>query len=246
MPDHHHVEVRAYAQLQDLLGRTRVEVPIGEPRSVKDLVESVGLAHPEIGLLLVDGRPVRFDHRLHGGERVAAYPPLLSLEPRGSLWPRPPEPRRFVLDVHLGTLARRLRLLGFDSWYGTDTDDRRLAQVATGEGRILLTRDRGLLMRREIVHGYGPRSDDPDEQIHEVAVRYSLATRARPLTRCPRCNGDLAPVPLAAVRDQVPPRTRRAFDRYARCVDCYQVYWPGSHLDALTERLGGLLGDPRR
>jgi uncharacterized protein len=238
-----HVEVRAYAELVDLLGATDVEVPIGEPRSVKDLIESVGVPHPEIDLLLVDDEPVGFDHLVRGGERVAVYPPLQSLRPVSvSLWPTPPEPRRFVLDVHLGTLARRLRLLGFDTWYATDADDALLAEVAVGEQRILLTRDRGLLMRRVIVHGYCPRSDDPEEQAREVSDRYDLAERARPLSRCVRCNGELVAVERDEVLHLLPARTRREFDRFARCTGCGQVYWPGSHVEAVEDFLASVTG----
>ena len=239
-----HVEVRAYAELIDLLGTTSVEVPIGEPRSVKDLVESVGLPHPEIDLLLVDDEPVGFDHLVRGGERVAVYPPLRSLrpDPSASLWPTPPEPRRFVLDVHLGTLARRLRLLGFDAWYATDADDALLAEVAVTEERILLTRDRGLLMRRVIVHGYCPRSDDPEQQAREVSDRYGLAERARPLSRCVRCNGELVPAERDEVLHLLPARTRREFDRFARCTACGQVYWPGSHVDAVEDFVADITG----
>jgi uncharacterized protein len=228
------IRVRAYAELADLAGDAELEVPFGRPRSVKDLVESVGIPHPEIALLLVDGREVGFEHLLRGGERVAAYPPFHDLAPTTSLWPEPPEPRRFVLDVHLGTLARRLRMLGFDTWYRTHADDAELAEVAVTEGRILLTRDLQLLMRRVIVHGYCPRSDDPDQQTLEVTRRYGLAERRVPLTRCIRCNGDLADVDKAEVSEVLPPRTRAAFDRFARCDDCGQVYWPGSHLEAMN------------
>ena len=230
------IQLRAYAELVDLVGASEFEVPFGQPRSVKDLVESVGIPHPEIGLLLVDGTAVDFDHLLIGGERVAAYPPFCELIPADEayLWPPPPEPRRFVLDVHLGTLARRLRLLGFDSWYRTDTDDAELARIAVDEQRILLTRDRELLMRRVIRHGYCPRSDDPDEQALEVVRRYGLAERRAPLSRCVRCNGELADVHKAEVAAQLPPRTRRAFDTFARCRDCGQLYWPGSHVEAVN------------
>lgn len=246
MVDRHHVEVRAYAELVDLLGTPTVEVPIGEPRSVKDLVESVGLPHPEIALLLIDGDAVGFDHRLTGGERVAVYPPLRSLSPDHgtSLWPEPPEPPRFVVDVHLGTLARRLRLLGFDTWYETHADDEQLADVAVDDERILLTRDRGLLMRRVIVHGYCPRSDDPEAQVDEVVERYRLAARARPLTRCVNCNGPLESVDRDEVLHRLPPRTRREFDRFARCTRCGQVYWPGSHVDAVAGFLDRVTDEP--
>ncbi len=227
------IVLRAYAELVDFLDAPEVELPIGGPRSVKDLVEAAGIPHPEVGLLLVDGRRVGFDHLLTGGERVAAYPPFHGLDPVGGLWPSPPEPRRFVLDVHLGTLTRRLRLLGFDAWYRTDADDALLADVAVGQERILLTRDRGLLMRRTITHGYCPRSQDPDEQAVEVARRYSLAPRRAPLTRCVRCNGLLHRAHAAQVWDELEPGTRAAFDRFSRCGGCGQVYWPGSHLDAV-------------
>jgi uncharacterized protein len=230
-----HIQVRAYAELVDLTGSRELEVPFGAPRSTKDLVESIGIPHCEIGHLLVDGRGVGFDHLLVGGERVAVYPPFhaVGLGATPTLWPEPPEPRRFVLDVHLGTLARRLRLLGFDSWYRTDTDDEELAEVASAHHRVLLTRDRQLLMRRTVVHGYCPRADDPDDQLLEVAHRYGLATRQVPLTRCPRCNGLLTAVAKADVLDELPPRTREAFDTFARCRACRQVYWSGSHTDAI-------------
>lgn len=227
------IRLRAYAELVDFLEAAEIELPFGGARSVKDLVEAAGIPHPEIALLLVDGRPADFDHLLTGGERVAAYPPFHDLEVEASLWPPPPEPRRFVLDVHLGTLARRLRLLGFDAWYRTDADDALLADVAVDEERILLTRDRGLLMRRVITHGYCPRSDDPEEQALEVVHRYALAPRRAPLTRCVPCNGELVGVRATQVWDRIEPRTRATFDRFAQCVDCGQVYWPGSHLDAV-------------
>lgn len=227
--------VRLYADLVDLTGAEEVEVPVGEPRSVKDLIESVGVPHPEIALILVGGQPVGFDHLVEGGERVAVYPPFRSLDLAGvpTVAPPPAEPR-FVLDVHLGTLARRLRLLGFDVWYRSDADDEELARVSVEEERILLTRDRGLLMRRAITHGYTPRSNDPELQVIEVVRRFGLAARIEPFSRCIRCNGRLAPVTKDEVRDVLPPRTRKEHDRFVRCEECRQVYWPGSHKDALT------------
>jgi uncharacterized protein len=232
--------VRFYAQLVDLADAAELDVPVGEPRSVKDLIEAQGVPHPEIGLVVVDGQPVSLQHRISGGERVAVYPPLRSLAPPARPDAvAPPVPPRFVADVHLGTLARRLRLLGFDTWYTTDATDRQLARCAAEEHRILLTRDRGLLMRRVIDLGYCPRSPDPDRQLDEVVERYDLGDHLAPGTRCVTCNGRLAPALLDEVADHVPPRTRRAFDTYARCQSCGQVYWPGAHgaaLERIVER----------
>jgi uncharacterized protein len=234
------ITVRAYAGLGDLLDSRELTVPFGTPRSVKDLVESIGIPHVELDLVVVDGTSVGFDHLLTGGERVAVYPPFHDLAPIGDgrrLWPAPPEPRRFVLDVHLGTLARRLRLLGFDCWYRTDADDALLATIAEADDRILLSRDRQLLMRRTIVHGYLPRSGDPDRQLTEVVRRYDLDLRARPLTRCVPCNGRLEPVTKDEVNHLLPPGTRRNFDTFARCRDCGQVFWSGAHADAISSIL---------
>lgn len=207
-----------------------VQVRVGAPRSVKDVVESAGVPHPEIALLLVDGASVGFGHLLRGGERVAVYPSFhrIDIAPASLVQPPAPAPR-FVCDVHLGRLARRLRLLGFDTWYRSEADDAELADVAVTDQRILLTRDRGLLMRRVIVHGYCPRSDHADVQAGEVLRRFDLAGQVAPLGRCARCNGVLRPVDKQAVIDVLPPRTRVEHERFARCADCGRVYWPGSH-----------------
>jgi len=242
-----HVEVRCYAGLVGLAGEAEQQVPIGAPRSVKDVVESLGVPHVEVGLLVVDGVAVDFDHRIRGGERLAAYPPFTTVRPRATapgsgteLFPDPPDPRRFVLDVHLGTLARRLRWLGFDTWWRSDADDDELAAVSADQERILLSRDRGLLMRRQVVHGYCPRSQDPQLQLLEVVDRYRLAARAAPGTRCIRCNGEVEPVVKEAVADRLPPRVRTGQDRFTRCTSCGHIYWPGTHrgpLDEVTARV---------
>jgi uncharacterized protein with PIN domain len=236
--------LRFYGDLVDLArGVDRqgvVDVPVGSPRSVKDVVESVGVPHTDVGLLVVGGATVGFDHLLEGGERVAVYPPFAVLDAPDVLRPTP-APRRFVLDVHLGTLTRNLRLLGFDSWYRTDADDPELAQVTVEEDRVLLTRDRGLLMRASVVHGHCVRSQDPFTQTVEVCRRFGLADELRPFTRCLTCNAELDEVAPEAVADEVPPLAR-GHDRYVRCTGCRQVYWPGTH----HTRLVGLVASLRR
>jgi uncharacterized protein len=232
------VTLRVYGDLRIFIDGDRhgnVEIPIGAPRSVKDVVESAGVPHPEIDLLLVDGTSVGFDHLIRGGERVTVYPAFHAIDITVTSRVRPPAPEpRFVCDVHLGRLTRRLRLLGFDTWYRSDTDDDELADVAVGEERILLTRDRGLLMRRVIVHGYCPRSGDADVQTAEVLRRFDFAGHVAPLSRCARCNGLLRPVAKEVVLDRLPPRTRIEHQQFAQCTRCDHVYWPGSH----TPRIG--------
>lgn len=227
------VVLRVYGDLLHFVDGDRsghVTVPIGAPRSVKDVVESAGVPHPEIALLLVDGASVDFAHQIRGGERIAVYPPFHAIDATVASRVAPPPPAAlFVCDVHLGRLARRLRLLGFDTWYRTDADDDHLTAVAVHDRRVLLTRDRELLMRKVILHGYCPRSDDADVQTAEVLDRYGLLDATEPLTRCARCNGLLHPVAKDAVWEELPPRTRIEHERFVRCAGCEQVYWPGSH-----------------
>jgi len=221
-----------------------VEVPIAASRSVKDLVESAGVPHVEVGRLVVEGATVHFDEVVRGPCRVAVYPVSGDLDDP-DLRPAVTDPVRFVADVHLGALARRLRTLGFDTWWQRDADDDELAARSEADGRALLSRDRGLLMRRVVVHGYCPRSDVPDEQVVEVIGRFDLRRRARPFTRCVTCNGILDPVAKQDVWDALPPRTRVDHDDFARCRDCGQVFWPGSHHAAMTAWMGDLFGsDP--
>lgn len=237
-------ELRVYGELRDFVDGDRaglVDVPIGAPRSVKDVVESAGVPHPEIALLLVDGVSVDFAHPIRGGERITAYPPFHSIAVTvvSRVAPPPPTPH-FVCDVHLGRLTRRLRLLGFDTWYDRDADDDLLAAVAAGEQRILLTRDRGLLMRRTITYGYCPRSDRVDAQTAEVLHRFDLLGAITPFSRCARCNGLLRSVDKHAVWDVLPPRTRVEHQRFAQCRYCGQVYWPGSHTTRIAEHIAAL------
>lgn len=230
------ITLRCYGDLAGLAGADRdglAEVPVGDPRSIKDAVESVGIPHTEVDLVVVDGESVGWDEHVSGGERVAVYPPFETL-PAGVLSrvrpAPPPRPLRFVADVHLGTLARRLRLLGFDTWYDTEARDDDLAARSVADERILLTRDRGLLMRAVVRHGALLRSTDPREQLTEVIRRFGLERDAAPMTRCVACNGALTPVAREEVLDELEPGTRAAgYDEFARCGACGKLYWRGAH-----------------
>ncbi len=239
-----HVTIRLYGDLASLAPDAdndgAVEVPVGGRRSVKDAVEATGVPHTEVDLLVVDGDVVDFGAQVGAGDRVAAYPPLHSLDVESPVRPPPlPEPR-FILDVHLGRLAGQLRLLGLDVEYHNDRGDAELARRAAAGPRWLLTRDRGLLMRAAVTHGYLVRTTDPDEQLLEVARRFRLTPHLRPFQRCAHCNGMLEDVPKEAIAHRLEPGTRREHDTFRRCTGCGQLYWAGSHLpsiEALLERV---------
>lgn len=235
---------RFYGSLLDLLpdddpGRTYRFC--GRP-SVKDAIEAQGVPHPEIDLVLVDGTAVDFQHTLLDGARVSVYPYNRQFgTPDGALLPTRPNPPRFVCDVHLGPLARSLRMLGLDVRYRTDAEDAALARMADREGRILLTRDRELLKRSRVTHGAFVRAEDPNRQFAEIVHRFDLAPHAEPLSRCLSCNVPLASVAPERVADDVPPRVRETFDTFFRCPDCDQVFWNGSHADRMRRRIRSVL-----
>lgn len=237
------VAVRFYAELNDLLAPDRrgrqftVEVGIGT--TVKDLAESLGAPHTEIDVILVNGESVDFGHQLGDGDCVSVYPVFESFDvsPLVRLRPRPLREPRFVLDIHLGRLARLLRLLGFDSLWRNDLTDDELATISVREARILLTRDRGLLKRAEITHGYLVRETDRFRQVVEVVRRFDLCGAITPFGRCLQCNGVLEPVPKEEAGPRLPKRARLDDAEVRTCPGCRRIYWRGSHYESLAARV---------
>ncbi|CAM5705714.1 Mut7-C ubiquitin/RNAse domain-containing protein OS=Streptomyces violarus OX=67380 GN=FHS41_002576 PE=4 SV=1 [Streptomyces violarus] len=199
--------------------------------SLGHVVESLGVPLTEVGALLVDGREVPVSHVPAAGEsvtvRTVARPQRV-----------PGAPLRFLLDVHLGTLARRLRLLGVDTAYeSTDIGDPALAARSAAEQRVMLSRNRGLLRRRELWAGAFVYSTRPQEQLRDVLDRFQ--PDLRPWTRCTACNGLLRKATKDEVADQLKHGTHATYDVFAQCTECGRAYWKGAHheqLEAIVER----------
>jgi uncharacterized protein len=238
---------RFYAELNDFLPSERRMVEFlhefANHSSVKDMIESLGVPHTEVDLILANGRSVDFTYLVADEDRISVYPVFESLDitPVLRVRPQPLRQTRFVLDQHLGRLAAYLRLLGFDTLYRNDFDDGTLAHISAEDERILLTRDRGLLKRSQVTRGYCVRSTVPEEQLFEVVRRFDLAGSLEPFTRCLGCNGLLQTVPKAEVLDRLAPNTGRYYDTYRICRACNRVYWPGPHY----QRLAGLVEQAR-
>jgi hypothetical protein len=232
-------DLRFYAELRDFLAPRfrsgRVTHTFQAPANVKDVIESYGVPHTEVELIMADGASVDFSYRLADGDRISVYPAFEAFDvgPLIRLRPEPMRTVRFVLDVHLGRLARHLRLLGFDTSYARDRTDAELVAISTGEQRILLTRDLGLLKHRAVTHGCYVRSTDPRRQLIEVVRRLHLSERIEPFSRCLDCNGLLERVAKAQVEPILEPMTREQFDDFRRCTSCGKVYWEGSHVGRL-------------
>jgi len=228
-------EFRFYEELNDFLpaGRRKVsfmQVFHGSP-AVRDVIQAIGVPHSAVDLLLVDGRSVGFEHRLQGGERVAVYPVFerLDISPLLHLRPKPLRRTRFILDVHLGRLARYLRMLGFDSAWGRECSDVEIIDRALLENRIILTRDIGILKQKRVTHGYWLRSTRPAGQLAEVVEALDLQGQARPFTRCMECNGLIRPIAPGDLAGRIDPDIRDRFEAFWECAACGRVYWQGSH-----------------
>jgi uncharacterized protein with PIN domain/sulfur carrier protein ThiS len=239
------VTIRFYEELNDFLDPSRRKKPFNAPfhpgDTVKALIEALGVPHTEVDLILVNGESVPFNHRLHDGERVSVYPVFESIEIGGITRVRPSGLRRtrFVLDVHLGRLAKLLRMLGFDARYANDLADDALSRISHAEGRIVLTRDRELLKRSLISHGYWIRSHRPPEQLVEVIKRFDLAGKIRPFSRCLRCNEELQRTRRSRVAASVPRYVARTYRAFSTCPCCGRIYWPGSHWENMKKILTG-------
>src|SRR5437870_13166426 len=224
-------------------GRRRLERSLSEKTSVKDVIESCGVPHPEVDVILVNGMPVDFDYGIMSDSEIELYPPGIEHPHFKEKRLQATTASRFVADGHLGRLARNLRLLGFDVAYDSQAEDRQLLTVMEGENRALLTRDRRLLMHTVVRTGYNPRSQNADEQTVEVIRRFDLLRSLTPFTRCLRCNAPLQKVSKAEVIERLEPLTKIYYEQFRRCTGCGQIYWAGSHFSKLQKRLEKIRAD---
>jgi uncharacterized protein with PIN domain len=232
----HVADFRFYEELNDFLPPEQRKKTLryefnGHP-GIKDPIEALGVPHTEVDLIIVNDDSVGFDYRLQPGDRVAVYPVFESFDisPLVKLREQPLRRTAFVVDVNLGKLARRLRMLGFDALYDRSYRDGEIAAITSEQGRIVLTRDRRLLFIKRITHGYWVRSALPDEQVQEVLGRFDLYRQLRPFQRCLDCNGTLQSVAKDEILDQLEPRTKLYYEAFYRCSGCGKLYWEGSHV----------------
>ena len=228
-----HVSVSFEGELRDHLHRTppaaTVELTLELPAGLRDVIQSLGVPHPECGAVIVNGEARAWDCRVADGDEI-------SVTPRFPL-DAPPAHPRFLLDDHLGKLARHLRMLGLDADHRSGADDADLARRSVAEARTLLTRDRGLLMRAAVRDGRFVREVDPMRQAIEIVESFALDGVVAPLTRCLECNDVLEAAPQEEVDSQVPACAASLHERFGWCPTCRRVYWEGTHVDSLRERI---------
>lgn len=222
----------------------QIEVEVNGNPAVKDTIEANGIPHPEVAGILINNRGAELGQQLKAGDQIEVFPLELrpsdcgfSVDGLPALIPEWEGPYRFMLDVHLGKLARLLRLAGFDTAYRRSIRDAELVEQAMQEERIILTRDVALLKRGIIQFGYWLRSDQAVEQGREVVRRYGLTNKFDPFGRCLNCNGMLEQVEREKVWDRIPPLVKKWEKTIYRCQNCEQLYWQGTHYGKLHDKL---------
>ncbi len=237
----HKVFFRFYEELNDFLPEERRKVRFEhsylDRTSIKDMIESLGVPHSEIDLILTNGKPVDLNYIVNPDDEISVYPVFESFDISDiqHLRAQPLREPKFILDVHLGTLAGYLRMLGIDSSYKNNFTKKDLVNISLNEKRTILTKDRNLLRRNEITHGYWIRNDDPVRQTREVIERFDLKNSIQEFTRCMECNSILIPVNKNEIENELPQKVKEQKNEFHRCSGCNKTYWKGSHYERMKK-----------
>lgn len=240
------VSIRFYEELNYFVTQEKRKIAsqysCQEGTTVKALIEDLGVPHTEVDLVLVNSQSVDFGYKLANGDMVSVYPVFESFDisPVSRVRPQALRNTRFILDVHLGRLAVKLRMLGFDTSYSNAYTDETLARLSREQKRIILTRDRELLKRKIITHGYYVKLKKPTKQMIEVLNRFDLWQSIYPFSRCLECNTKLKVVEKKEILDKVPKKVYRLYTEFKVCPDCQRIYWKGSHWQHMKQKIEAL------
>ncbi len=229
------ITLRFYEELNDFLPidkrKKRFEHSFIDRTSVKDMIESLGVPHAEVDLILVNGISVNFSYLVKDKDDISVYPVFESLDitKLQHLRAKPLRKPKFILDVHLGTLAKYMRMFGFDTLYKNNYKDEEIIEISLKEKRAILTKDRGILKRSDVTHGYWIRSTKREEQIVEVIKRFDLKEQIKELSRCLICNSVLRKISKGKVMERLPPKVKEYQNEFYFCANCDKIFWKGSH-----------------
>lgn len=241
------IYIRFYEELNDFLPedkkKTRFEHRFIDRTSVKDLIESMGIPHTEIDMILVNGKSVSFDCIINDKDDISVYPVFetFDITEVQHLRPKPLRDPKFVCDVHLGKLAKNLRMLGIDSAYKNNYTLREIVIISINEIRVILTQDPGLLKRREVTHGYFVRNSAPIEQTKEIIKRFQLQNIINEFSRCIDCNSILVETKNEKIINRLPEKVRDSNNLFYTCIVCNKIYWEGSHFKNMLEKIKSIL-----
>jgi uncharacterized protein with PIN domain len=235
------VHLRFYEELNDFLPEEKKKVRFEHfftgRVSVKDMIESLGVPHTEIDLILVNETSVGFDYIVNDNDIISIYPEFESLDISNlqHLRSKPLRSPKFVVDVHLGKLARYLRMLGFDCIYKNAYNNFEIIDISLKEKRTILTKDRSILKNKMVTHGYWVRNDKPERQTIEVINRFDLKKLTKEFSRCLDCNNVLIEEKKENIIDKIPPKVKNYHNEFYRCISCKKIYWRGSHYERMQK-----------
>jgi uncharacterized protein with PIN domain len=242
----HKVYLRFYEELNDFLPEDRKKKKFGHQfidlTSVKDLIESLGVPHTEVDLILVNGKSVDFKYLITDGDDISVYPVFESFDVSDvqHLRPKPLRKPKFVADVHLGRLTKYLRMMGLDVLYENNYKDEEIVKISLKERRAILTRDRGILKRNEVTHGYWVRSTKAEAQAKEILERFQLQGEVKEFSRCIECNELLKSIKKEIIIKQLPPKVAQSQSEFYHCPSCKKIYWKGTHYQRMLTFIRGL------
>ena len=245
----HTIYIRFYEELNDLLPdekkKIRFEHHYLDRTSVKDLIESLGIPHTEIDLILVNGKSVGFDYIINDEDDISVYPVFESFDIKDvqHLRAEPLREPRFIADVHLGRLIRYLRMLGQDVYYKSNLNKEEVVKLSLDEKRTILTMDKNLLKRNEITHGYLVRNSDTEKQVIEIVKRFQLKNQLKEFTRCLGCNSLLRRVEKGEIEFRLPQKVKENQNEFYICKNCDKIYWKGTHFDRMKSLIQKIKND---
>jgi len=229
------VTFRFYEELNDFLPKYRrkadFEAMFKGKRSIKDMIESFGVPHTEVDLILVDGKSVDFNYILQDKDRVSVYPvfEFLNITKVTHLRKIPLRRNKFIADINLGNIVKYMRALGFDLFYDSLLSTREIIEISKRENRIILTKDSKLLKFKDVSHGIYIHTGTTIEQIRRILNYLDIKDDIKPFSRCLQCNTLLDVVPKDKILDRIPPMTKEFCDKYVQCRSCDKIYWEGTH-----------------
>lgn len=244
---HKKIYLRFYEELNDFLEhdkrKIRFEHQFIDRTSVKDLIESLGVPHTEVDLILVNGKSVTFDYKINDKDDISVYPVYESFDIADvqHLRAKPLRDPKFVCEVHLGSLAKNMRMLGLDTYYKNTITKSEIVLTSINENRVILTRDSGLLKIKKVTHGYYIRNTDPKKQTSEVINRFHLEKTMKRFSRCILCNTVLKTVQKEKIMERIPEKVKASQSEYFICSNCDKIFWKGTHYKNMLSKIESLI-----
>ena len=242
--------VRVYAELNDFLPtdkRYRIFIhSLKTPVTAGEAIASLGVPFAELDLVLINSIPVDLNRVMHEGDHISLYPVFESFDISSisKIRRRPLRESRFILDAHLGKLAKYLRMLGFDTLYQNDFGDREIIEIAHVDNRIILTRDKLLLRSKKVDHGYYVRATEKHAQLIEIVKKFDLYSQFRSFTRCMTCNAELIKKERSEIENKIDGNAAQIFSEFFYCPECDKVFWKGSHFERMEQLIISLIHQP--